>query len=130
PAPPEHPREARDERPRRAHALRDPPRPDPALTKDGGRTPWRPGRAAESMDSHGRSRRTASAAAVSARKGEPDALPAQDTEPVVPVRLLEARAVPRALPPARVRPRTRARRRALRPLHPQSVDGGRAGQAA
>ena len=36
-SPPEHPRQARDARPRRTHALRDPPRPDPALgTAQGG----------------------------------------------------------------------------------------------
>ena len=32
--PPEHPRQARDARPRRADALRDPPRPDPAVAMD------------------------------------------------------------------------------------------------
>ena len=39
-APPEHPRQARHERPRRAHALRDPPRPDPALADHRG-SRWR-----------------------------------------------------------------------------------------
>ena len=34
--PPEHPRQARDERPRRAHPLRNPPRSDPALARPSG----------------------------------------------------------------------------------------------